>query len=80
MRAIGDAWLSVVSWLYFLADSPQEGPHFSSDRGDRDRLTLAREDHFSIARDRGGVDLSRLFRERFSVGLPTALAWFDLPA
>ena len=44
MRAICGARLSVVSWLHFLADRPQEGRHFSRDRGDRDGLVLPRED------------------------------------
>ena len=61
MRAICGAWLSVVSWLHFLTDRPQEGRHFSRDRGDRDGLVLPREDHFSIAKAEAELTFPRYF-------------------
>lgn len=41
--------------------SPQESPHFSSDRGDRDGLVLPREDHFSVPRAESKLALPRYF-------------------
>ena len=61
MRAICAARLSVVSWLHFLADRPQEGRHFSRDRGDRDGLVLPREDHCSVARAEAELTFPRYF-------------------
>ena len=73
MRAICAARLSVVSWLHFLADRPQEGRHFSRDRGDRDGLVLPREDHVSIARAEAELTFPRYFangsREAFQLRL-----------